>query len=299
MSGPVRTIRHQISLASDDVSGEKYLLVFGLWNFSDLELKWQVLNVKVEAVEESDLASMEFCFDQFVSDCVHDEQRTFIGSGMGEQVEQGDSAGGGQGVDIQPVIAAADTIVEDVAPRKAAVTSNFRSLSTPIIATGRDCTMTRLQTLRDTRLLIDIRKSMLSVSLAIMSAISRAKKKVCKDDFSGKVSDMGSHGRSIGRTLSLIILCLNRFIMSRIGQDTVSLDFTLLAALKSTKMHVLDNPDVDQLMVPIHRSEDQAVLGSTSLLFTLSVSRNRVELEKSLKILRMPSVSLTRVYVLL
>ncbi|GKC23084.1 hypothetical protein Tco_1025234 [Tanacetum coccineum] len=34
----------------------------------------------------------------------------------GEQVEQGDSAGGGQGVDIQPVITAADTIVEDVAP---------------------------------------------------------------------------------------------------------------------------------------------------------------------------------------
>ncbi|GKB36079.1 hypothetical protein Tco_0881021 [Tanacetum coccineum] len=31
-------------------------------------------------------------------------------------VEQGDSASGGQGVDIQPVIAAADTIVEDVAP---------------------------------------------------------------------------------------------------------------------------------------------------------------------------------------
>ncbi|GJZ28546.1 hypothetical protein Tco_0573193 [Tanacetum coccineum] len=36
-------------------------------------------------------------------------------------------------------------------------------------------------------------------------------------------------------------------------------------------------PDVDQLMVPIHRSEDQAVLGSTSLLFALSVSRDRVE----------------------
>ncbi|GJU63769.1 hypothetical protein Tco_1245604 [Tanacetum coccineum] len=34
----------------------------------------------------------------------------------GEQVEQGDSAGGGQGVDIQPVIAATNTIVEDVAP---------------------------------------------------------------------------------------------------------------------------------------------------------------------------------------
>ncbi|GJQ94795.1 hypothetical protein Tco_0005934, partial [Tanacetum coccineum] len=40
-----------------------------------------------------------------------------FGEGDGsEQVEQGDSAGGGQGVDIQPVIAAADTIVEDVAP---------------------------------------------------------------------------------------------------------------------------------------------------------------------------------------
>ncbi|GKB58609.1 hypothetical protein Tco_0914795 [Tanacetum coccineum] len=34
----------------------------------------------------------------------------------GEQVEQGDSAGGGQDVDIQPVIVAADIIVEDVAP---------------------------------------------------------------------------------------------------------------------------------------------------------------------------------------
>ncbi|GJY13126.1 hypothetical protein Tco_0382435 [Tanacetum coccineum] len=36
-------------------------------------------------------------------------------------------------------------------------------------------------------------------------------------------------------------------------------------------------PDVDQLMVPIHRSEDQAVLGSTSLSFALSVSHDRVE----------------------
>ncbi|GKF58830.1 hypothetical protein Tco_0172367, partial [Tanacetum coccineum] len=36
--------------------------------------------------------------------------------GGGEPVEQGDSAGGGQGVDIQPVIAASYTIVEDVAP---------------------------------------------------------------------------------------------------------------------------------------------------------------------------------------
>ncbi|GJU75005.1 hypothetical protein Tco_1266410, partial [Tanacetum coccineum] len=34
----------------------------------------------------------------------------------GEQVEQGDSTGGGQGFDIEPVIAAINTIVEDVAP---------------------------------------------------------------------------------------------------------------------------------------------------------------------------------------
>ncbi|GKF02640.1 hypothetical protein Tco_0029563, partial [Tanacetum coccineum] len=42
--------------------------------------------------------------------------KIFGQGGGGEQVEQGDSAGGGQGVDIQPVIVAADTIVEDVAP---------------------------------------------------------------------------------------------------------------------------------------------------------------------------------------
>ncbi|GKB22372.1 hypothetical protein Tco_0861773 [Tanacetum coccineum] len=42
--------------------------------------------------------------------------KNFDEGGGGEQVEQGDSASGGQGVDIQPVIAAANTIVEDVAP---------------------------------------------------------------------------------------------------------------------------------------------------------------------------------------
>ncbi|GJR21983.1 hypothetical protein Tco_0970510 [Tanacetum coccineum] len=42
--------------------------------------------------------------------------KLFGEGGGGKQVEQGDSTGGGQGVDIQPIIAAADTIVEDVAP---------------------------------------------------------------------------------------------------------------------------------------------------------------------------------------
>ncbi|GJW44593.1 hypothetical protein Tco_0073392 [Tanacetum coccineum] len=35
-------------------------------------------------------------------------------------------------------------------------------------------------------------------------------------------------------------------------------------------------PHVDQLMVPIHHSPDQTVVGATSLLFSLDVSRNRV-----------------------
>nr|GEX52751.1 hypothetical protein [Tanacetum cinerariifolium] len=36
-------------------------------------------------------------------------------------------------------------------------------------------------------------------------------------------------------------------------------------------------PDIEQLMVPIHRFEDQVVLGETSLSFALSVSHSRVE----------------------
>ncbi|GJZ39735.1 hypothetical protein Tco_0586298 [Tanacetum coccineum] len=36
-------------------------------------------------------------------------------------------------------------------------------------------------------------------------------------------------------------------------------------------------PNVDQLMLPVHRSEDQLVLGETSLSFPLSVTHSRVE----------------------
>nr|GEW36967.1 hypothetical protein [Tanacetum cinerariifolium] len=36
-------------------------------------------------------------------------------------------------------------------------------------------------------------------------------------------------------------------------------------------------PDIEQLKVPIHRSEDQVLLGETSLSFSLSVSHSRVE----------------------
>ncbi|GJS69481.1 hypothetical protein Tco_0702322 [Tanacetum coccineum] len=40
--------------------------------------------------------------------------RLFDERGSGNQIEQGDSAGGGQGANIQPVVEAADTVVEDV-----------------------------------------------------------------------------------------------------------------------------------------------------------------------------------------
>ncbi|GKC44443.1 hypothetical protein Tco_1062165 [Tanacetum coccineum] len=42
--------------------------------------------------------------------------RLFDEGGSGNQTEQGDSAGGGEGADIQPVSEPADTVVEDVAP---------------------------------------------------------------------------------------------------------------------------------------------------------------------------------------
>ncbi|GKC77097.1 hypothetical protein Tco_1127871, partial [Tanacetum coccineum] len=36
-------------------------------------------------------------------------------------------------------------------------------------------------------------------------------------------------------------------------------------------------PDIEQLKLPIHRSEEQVVLGETSLSFTLSVSHSRMK----------------------
>ncbi|GKA60406.1 hypothetical protein Tco_0759813 [Tanacetum coccineum] len=43
-------------------------------------------------------------------------ERIFDEGGSGNQTEQGNSAGGGKDADIQPIIEAADTVVEDVAP---------------------------------------------------------------------------------------------------------------------------------------------------------------------------------------
>ncbi|GKF73542.1 hypothetical protein Tco_0219874, partial [Tanacetum coccineum] len=81
-------------------------------------------------------------------------------------------------------------------------------------------------------------------------------------------------------------------------QELCDVDFPLLAELKSHKdaniedvMNLLRleipladapdmdslQPDVEQLRVPIHRSEDQVVLGETSLSFALNVSHSHME----------------------
>nr|GEV29768.1 hypothetical protein [Tanacetum cinerariifolium] len=83
-----------------------------------------------------------------------------------------------------------------------------------------------------------------------------------------------------------------------IDHELREVDFPLLAELKSHKdastediMNVLClegslvdalrmndlQPDIEQLKVPIYRSEDQVVLGETSLSFALSVSHSRME----------------------
>ncbi|GJV72439.1 hypothetical protein Tco_1492434 [Tanacetum coccineum] len=80
-------------------------------------------------------------------------------------------------------------------------------------------------------------------------------------------------------------------------QRLQSVNFPLISELKSNKDASVDTimnllrledslaerldltesqPHVDQLMVPIHHSPDQTVVGATSLLFSLDVSRNRV-----------------------
>nr|GEU50265.1 hypothetical protein [Tanacetum cinerariifolium] len=81
-------------------------------------------------------------------------------------------------------------------------------------------------------------------------------------------------------------------------QELPELDYPLLAELKSHKdasvediMNLLRlegpladapgigdiQPDIEQLKVPINRSEDYVVLGETSLSFALSVSHSRVK----------------------
>ncbi|GJW14047.1 hypothetical protein Tco_0018180 [Tanacetum coccineum] len=131
--------------------------------------------------------------------------KRFGEGGGGEQVEQGDSAGGGQGVDIQPVITAADTIVEDVAP---------------------------LQPMRQKK-----RKT-----VAVDASGPSYPPKKLREDY-GDPSGPSVAGKPSVET-----------IMNPLRLESPLVDPPGMSDLQY---------DMDQLMVPIHRSEDQAVFGAT------------------------------------
>ncbi|GJR64575.1 hypothetical protein Tco_0010640 [Tanacetum coccineum] len=130
---------------------------------------------------------------------------------------------------------------------------------------------------------------------ALGAAISRAIEKGMQDGLAAGI-EHGARGRRLEDLVAYNPSAEEDYNAAL--QELRSMDFSLLAELKSHKdasvetiMNLLClesplvdapgmsdlQPDVDQLMVPIHWSEDQAVLGSTSLLFALSVSRDRVE----------------------
>ncbi|GJT19045.1 hypothetical protein Tco_0877751, partial [Tanacetum coccineum] len=137
------------------------------------------------------------------------------------------------------------------------------------------------------------------------AAISRAIKKGMQDGLAAGI-EHGAHGRSLEDLVAYNPSAEEDYNAAL--QELRSVDFALLAELKSHKDVVNTNnvqkhasvetimnllrlesplvdasemgdlqPDVDQLMVLIHRSEDQAVLGSTSLSFALNISHDRVK----------------------
>ncbi|GJT27510.1 hypothetical protein Tco_0907785 [Tanacetum coccineum] len=131
--------------------------------------------------------------------------------------------------------------------------------------------------------------------LALGAAISQAIEKGMQDVLVAGI-EHGAHGKSLEDLVAYNPSAEEDYNAAL--QELRSVDFSLLAKLKSQKnasvetiMNLLRlesplvdapgmsdlQPDMDQLMVPIHRSEDQAVLGSTSLSFALSVSHGRVE----------------------
>ncbi|GJR64121.1 hypothetical protein Tco_0010186 [Tanacetum coccineum] len=88
---------------------------------------------------------------------------------------------------------------------------------------------------------------------ALGAPISRAIEKGMQDGLAAGI-EHGAHGRSLEDLVAY--------------NPSAEEDYMLLCK---------SSPDEDQLMVPIHCSEHQAVIGSTSLSFALSVSRDRVE----------------------
>ncbi|GJR50747.1 hypothetical protein Tco_1401268 [Tanacetum coccineum] len=130
---------------------------------------------------------------------------------------------------------------------------------------------------------------------ALGAAISRAIEKGMQDGLATGIT----HGQE-GRVLTDIDAFNPSTKINYIStlQELQVVNFSLLAEMKSNKdastetlMNILrldeplverfgldeSQPHVDQLLVPIHHSPDRTVIGSTSLLFSLDVSRNRVQ----------------------
>ncbi|GJX17052.1 hypothetical protein Tco_0217884, partial [Tanacetum coccineum] len=129
---------------------------------------------------------------------------------------------------------------------------------------------------------------------ALGAAISRAIEKGMQDGLAAGIT----HGRE-GRVLSDVAAFNPSAESDYISalHELQDVNFSLLAELKSNKdasietlMNILrleelaerlglqeSQPHEDQLMVPIHHSLDQTVVGATSLSFSLDVSRNRVQ----------------------
>ncbi|GKF99586.1 hypothetical protein Tco_0301277, partial [Tanacetum coccineum] len=130
---------------------------------------------------------------------------------------------------------------------------------------------------------------------ALGAAISRAIKKGMHDGLSTGI-DHGKIGRSLEDIVGYNPVAKANYNSAL--QRLREVEFPLLAELKSHKdastadvMNLVSlegpladaprmsglQPDVEQLTLPIHRPEDQVVLGETSMLFSLSVTHSRVE----------------------
>nr|GEX73992.1 hypothetical protein [Tanacetum cinerariifolium] len=132
-------------------------------------------------------------------------------------------------------------------------------------------------------------------SHSLRSFINRAIEKGMQDGFTAGI-DHGREGRILTDVAAYSPSAEAEFNSAL--QELREIDFPLLSELKSHKdtsvediMNLLRlegplvdapgmvdmQPDIEQLKVPIYRSEDQVVLRETSLSFALSVSHSRVE----------------------
>ncbi|GKE92719.1 hypothetical protein Tco_1573814 [Tanacetum coccineum] len=85
----------------------------------------------------------------------------------------------------------------------------------------------------------------------------------------------GSEGRSLTDIAAYNLAAKADYISA--PQRLRNVDFPLLGPLVDAPETSHLQPDIKQLTLHIHRSEDQVVLGETSLSFYLSVAHSRVE----------------------